>query len=69
MFRTCLCLSLILWYIRLLHFSAAYESLGPKLEMIYETISLKEIFLELFVKKCIIDARFNTFCMFYLVFL
>ncbi|CAF1201233.1 unnamed protein product [Rotaria sordida] len=31
-------LDLIVWYIRILHLFAAYERLGPKLEMIFKTI-------------------------------
>ncbi|UJR27965.1 hypothetical protein I4U23_009223 [Adineta vaga] len=33
-----LCLDLILWYIRTLHLFAAYEKLGPKLVMIFNTM-------------------------------
>ncbi|CAF1599127.1 unnamed protein product [Adineta ricciae] len=33
-----LCLDLILWYIRTLHLFAAYERLGPKLVMIFNTM-------------------------------
>ncbi|CAF0835257.1 unnamed protein product [Adineta steineri] len=33
-----LCLDLILWYIRTLHLFAAYEKLGPKLIMIFNTM-------------------------------
>ncbi|CAF3724318.1 unnamed protein product [Adineta steineri] len=33
-----LCLDLILWYVRILHLFAAYEKLGPKLIMIFNTM-------------------------------
>jgi hypothetical protein len=32
-------LDLILWYIRILHLFAAHERLGPKLIMIFNTVS------------------------------
>lgn len=47
-----MCLDLILWYIRTLHLFAAYEKLGPKLVMIFNTVrgehllqSIERIFL------------------------
>ena len=39
-FRIVLGLDLILWYIRILHLFAAYERLGPKLIMIFNTVSV-----------------------------
>jgi len=39
-FRIVLGLDLILWYIRILHLFAAYERLGPKLIMIFNTVNI-----------------------------
>ena len=39
-FRIFLCLDLILWYVRTLQLFAAYEKLGPKLIMIFNTVCI-----------------------------
>lgn len=44
LFRISFCISLIFYYIRLLHYFAAYEQLGPKLAMIYATVSFDSFF-------------------------
>ena len=36
--RICLCLDLIIWFVRTLHLFAAFERLGPKLVMIFNTV-------------------------------
>ena len=33
-----MCINLFLWYVRTLHIFAAYEKLGPKLLMIFNTV-------------------------------
>lgn len=35
-----MCLDLIVWFVRTLHLFAAYEKLGPKLTMIFDTVIL-----------------------------
>jgi hypothetical protein len=44
-FRIVLGLDLILWYIRMLHLFAAYERLGPKLIMIFNTVNINKLFI------------------------
>lgn len=36
--RIFMAIDLVIWYIRILYFFAAYEALGPKLTMIYEMV-------------------------------
>jgi hypothetical protein len=44
--RIVLGIDLILWYVRILHLFAAYEKLGPKLIMIFNTVRfLSQFFL------------------------
>lgn len=38
--RIFLCLDLILWFVRTLHLFTAYEKLGPKLNMILNTVCI-----------------------------
>ena len=42
-----MCLDLIVWYIRTLHLFAAYEKLGPKLLMIFDTVNSMEYVLDI----------------------
>ncbi|CAF1435630.1 unnamed protein product [Rotaria sordida] len=36
--KICMCIDLFLWYVRILHLFFAYERLGPKLSMIFNTM-------------------------------
>jgi hypothetical protein len=39
--RIVLGVDLIFWYVRILHYFAAYERLGPKLIMIFNTVKCR----------------------------
>lgn len=41
-FRIVLCMDLCIWYVRILHVSVVFKSLGPKLVMIQKMVKLKK---------------------------